>query len=175
MDSLEFMAAQNGHDAIVEVLIKHGANIHQARSDLGDTPLIIASVSARTNIVGLLLSHGASLHGTNIMGSTCFTCALDPERNFNPYRKHGILYRLRKWPTTMAILVLQELDLYHLIDCSSLIDLHQYIGTELFMLDNEEDYEIVEYSDDDDDDDDFFDVDGYTAFKINMMRLRSTF
>ena len=49
------------------------------------------------------------------------------------------LYRLRKWPTTMAILVLKELSLYYLIDCCSLIDLHQYIGTEAFTLDDDDD------------------------------------
>ena len=60
----------------------------------------------------------------------------------NPYPKHGILYRLRKWPTTMAILVLTELALIYRIDCSSLIDLHQYIGREDFTRDIEEGYTL---------------------------------
>ncbi len=40
----------------------------------------------------------------------------------------------------MAILVLQELSLYYKIDCSSLMDLYKYIGTEVFSVDKEEDY-----------------------------------
>ena len=57
-----------------------------------------------------------------------------------PYRKHGLLYRLRKWPTTMAILVLTELALIYRIDSESLVDLHQYIGTEDFARDDEKLY-----------------------------------
>jgi hypothetical protein len=107
-------------------------------------------------MVALLLSHGASVHYINNNGDTCFTIARDPDFNPNPNRKYGLFYRLRKWPTTMAILVLEELALYYKIDCSSLIDLHQYIGTELFTIDNEDEYEVVEevVVDDDDDDDD---------------------
>ena len=89
---------------------------------------MIASCAACIDVAALLLSNGASLHhSTRDDGSTCFTYARDPQRNPNPYRKFGLLYRLRKWPTTMAILVLTELALIYRIDCSSLIDLYQYI------------------------------------------------
>ncbi len=56
--------------------------------------------------------------------------------------KMKVLYHLRKWPTTMAILVLQELALICIIDSQSIIDLHQYIGKEDFIVDdNERHYE----------------------------------
>ena len=101
-------------------------------TDNGATPLIVASsFVAHVDVVVLLLSHAASLHHIDNLGDTCFTYARDPQ--LNPNRKHGLLYRLRKWPTTMAILVLTELALICLIDCSSLIDLHQYIGREDFI------------------------------------------
>ena len=53
-----------------------------------------------------------------------------------------VKYTLRKWPITMAILVLKEISVYHLLDCSSLIDLYQYIGNEDFTSDKEENYEF---------------------------------
>ena len=151
-------ASREGLGAIVELLLQHSANVNQATTVDGSTPLIVASCFAHIHIVELLLSHGASVHHINNNGNTCFTYAGDPDINLNPNRMHGILYRLRKWPTTMAILVLQELALYYKIDCSSLIDLHQYIGTELFTIDNEDDYEVDEDVDDDDDDDDGDDI-----------------
>ncbi len=106
---------------------------------------MISAYMARIDTAALLLSYGASLNNTsNDDGSTCFTYARDPQRNPNPYRKYGLLYRLRKWPISMAILVLQELSLYFLIDYSSLIDLNEYLGTELLAFDKEEDYVELE-------------------------------
>ncbi len=53
----------------------------------------------------------------------------------------------------MAILVLKELSLYYLIDCGSLIDLHQYIESEDFTRDDEESYcELVDFDYGDDGD-----------------------
>ena len=42
---------------------------------------------------------------------------------------------LRKWPTTMAIIVLDELYLYYQLDAQSIIDLWQYIGKEEDYID----------------------------------------
>ena len=83
-------------------------------------------------IIDFLLSNGANIHEMNNNGETCFSRALQ-------FKRFNILYRLRKWPTTMAILVLQELNLF-----AALCDPYHYIGTELFSLDNEKDYELVE-------------------------------
>jgi hypothetical protein len=90
------------------------------------------------NIAEYLMSKGASFHEITNNGDTCFSVA----RYNNNIR---LLYRLRKWPTTMAILVLQELALIYIIDSESLIDLHQYLGRpEDLKADNEEDYKKEE-------------------------------
>jgi hypothetical protein len=73
-----------GHGAIVDLLIQHGANVHQARTDNGDTPLIVASYLARIDVVALLLSHSASVHHLNNDGDTCFTFARDSELQPQP-------------------------------------------------------------------------------------------
>jgi hypothetical protein len=72
-----------------------------------------------------------------------------------------ILYRLRKWQTSMFVIVLEQLGLEGFMDNSSLIDFHQYFSKEDFELDNEDDYEkdpngnvINSQSDDEDDEDD---------------------
>jgi ankyrin repeat protein len=131
-----FVAAQEGRSTVVEVLLKYGANVDKTLTIDGTSPLLIASYFGHINVVDLLLSKGAGLHDTANDESTCYSLA----RSSSFTRKYGLLYHLRKWPTTMAILVLKELSLYYLIDSSSLIDLHHYIGTEEFTVDKEEDY-----------------------------------
>ena len=46
------------------------------------------------------------------------------------YGKHEVVDTLRKWPATMAIIVLDELYLYYQLDAQSIIDLWEYIGKE---------------------------------------------
>jgi hypothetical protein len=76
----------------------------------------------------------ANIHEVSIYGGTCFSYALR-------YNNIRVLYCLRKWSTTMAILVLQELALIYIIDSESVIDLHQYLGMpDDLKTDNEEDY-----------------------------------
>ncbi len=133
-----------GYLDIVELLISKGADVHD-KSIIGCNTLMAASASSHINLLGLLLSNGASLHDVDNHGSTCFSLALNPDINPHPNRKYGLLYRLRKWPTTMAILVLTELALIYRIDSSSFIDLHQYIGKEGFTRDNEEEYTLDGY------------------------------
>ena len=131
--------SRRGYWDIVDILLSKGADIHDKNND-GCSSIIDASRNGHTNVVDLLLSKGANLYESDNFGNTCFSWAqLLDSKNPNINRKHGLLYRLLKFPTTMAILVLQELSLYYLIDCSSLIDLYHYIGTELFTLDNAED------------------------------------
>ena len=98
-----------------------------------------ACFNGNIKVVKILLSNGACIHDENENGSTCFNLALS--LLFSPFFQRSfdadkILYILRKWPMTMAILVLNELGLYHHIDCSSLIDLFQYLGKEDSTLDN---------------------------------------
>ena len=131
------LASFYGHVNIVEFLLSKGANVYYKSSE-GYSPTLIASAFGRVSVVDLLLSKGASLHDTTNSGRTCFSFAHDPDHNPDPDRKHGLLYRLRKWPTTMAILVLTELGLIYRIDSESLVDLHQYIGREDLTRDVEE-------------------------------------
>ena len=51
-------AAKEGHLDIVEILMKHGADIHDKTID-GDSPIIYASEQGHVNVLGLLLSNGA--------------------------------------------------------------------------------------------------------------------
>jgi hypothetical protein len=109
-------------------------DIHE-RDNNGWSPIIIASRRGHVEIAGLLLSKGANIHDKNIFGNTCFSYSLGSNHN-------RVLYHLRKWPTTMAIIMLQELALIYIIDSESVIDLHQYLGRpdDCSKSDKEEDY-----------------------------------
>lgn len=58
-----FIAAQNGHLRILEVLLEHGAKTDAARTD-GATPLWIASQMGHDHIVRRLLRAGAKVDAT---------------------------------------------------------------------------------------------------------------
>lgn len=103
-------ASYHGHVSVVELLLPKGANIHDEDIE-GYSSILAASVHDHISVVDLLLSKGASLYDTNNHGMTCFTLARHPIYIPYPYRKHGLLCRRRKWPTTMAIIVLTELAL----------------------------------------------------------------
>jgi ankyrin repeat protein len=53
-----YMACQSGSTSMIELLLKHGADVNQANS-LGTTPLMIASASGSAEVVKVLLDHGA--------------------------------------------------------------------------------------------------------------------
>jgi hypothetical protein len=128
-------ASYHGHVDIIELILSQGANIHD-RDNCGRSSILWASWVGHVAIAELLLSRGADIHDKTFYGGhTCFSYAL----RFNHIR---LLYRLRKWPTTMAIIMLQELALIYIIDSESVIDLHQYLGRpdDCSKSDNEEDY-----------------------------------
>jgi hypothetical protein len=138
-------ASSSGYFDIVELLLSKGANIHDKDNKHGYSPIIMASARNDDKMVDLLLSKGASLQDTDIFGSTPIYFARESELNPNPYRKHGVLYHLHKWPTTMAIIMLMELALYHKVETDSLIDLHHFLGIpdeegDSYILDSEEIY-----------------------------------
>lgn len=49
------IACSKGHCYIVEILLRHGANIHDATTHEGDTPLHLACSDGQTEIVRFLL------------------------------------------------------------------------------------------------------------------------
>jgi ankyrin repeat protein len=156
-------ACNFGHFDIAEYLESNGASIYE-KNNYGLSCLMQACGEGHLNIVLLLLSKGASFHEIVDNMLSCCSVALR-------YKRIRVLYRLRKWPTTMAIIVLQELALIYIIDSEAIIDLHQYLGRpEDLETDNEEDYEkddegnvldpdVEEVDEDDDVDDDDDDVD----------------
>ena len=62
-------AALNGHSAIVELLVRNGANVNIQSYDMFlDTPLIDASANGHINVVKYLLDHGADPTMVNAKG-----------------------------------------------------------------------------------------------------------
>ena len=55
------IASKNGHTDVVELLVKAGGNI-EAETNLGDTPLIQASLGGHMSTIELLLSKGADVN-----------------------------------------------------------------------------------------------------------------
>ena len=133
------LACARGRVNIAELLLSNGASVHD-KDNKGLTCLMIACEDGRLNLAELLMSHGANIHDRDNQGHTCFSVASAPNDGYFYPDKIKILYSLRKWPTTMAILALQALALYHHLDCQTIIDLHQYLGKEDFTTDEEEDY-----------------------------------
>ncbi len=152
-------ASITGYSDVAAVLTsKGGVEVNVSNGEV--SYLTIASVMGRLTTVELLLSAGVNLRHIDGDNRTCFDAAAS-------YGYSRILYRLRKWPTTMGIILVQELGLQFIGD-ESIIDLHQYIGKEDFTSDSNSDYvfdanknvmddeKVVvqeeENSDDDDDD-----------------------
>ena len=71
-------------------------------------------------MVELLLYRGADTSVMSNDGETAFDVAL-------LHQRHDIALTLHRWSFTMGLLSLQELSLYFKLDCSSIIDLWQYI------------------------------------------------
>jgi ankyrin repeat protein len=105
-----------GHVDIVELLLSKGANIHDKNRN-GWSPIIAASANGSVATVQLLLSQGANVHDTTNYGSTSLS------KTSNDQVKSALL----KWPTTMGVIMLQELGIIFIIDSESVIDLNQYI------------------------------------------------
>jgi ankyrin repeat protein len=114
------LATFMGSIEITEKLILNGASINDKNNNK-ETPLILASIHGYIEIIQLLLSCGANINDNNKHNRTPIMEA----------SKHGyieIVEVLQKWPLTMFILVLQELVVYHVLDCESFIDFNEYFG-----------------------------------------------
>ena len=83
--------------------------------------LMWASDKGHIEMIELLLNRGANIHDMNDKGETAMTCAVLQGNS-------KVIEILENWPVTMAILVLQELVVYHLLDIISYNDLFEFIG-----------------------------------------------
>jgi ankyrin repeat protein len=63
-----YIAAQNGHAAVVSVLIAAGADVNKARAS-GGTPLYIAAQRGHAGVVDLLIAAGANVNATRKNGT----------------------------------------------------------------------------------------------------------
>jgi hypothetical protein len=112
------LASKYGHLEIVELLISKGANIYDRNKNSHD-PICMASFNGNIDLVKLLLLKGANYRRFYIQ---CFTGS-----TFNlSFMRHEIRKLLQNWPLTMCIIVLQELFIYHFLDCDSFIDFIEY-------------------------------------------------
>jgi ankyrin repeat protein len=68
------IAAQNGHDAMVDTLLKHGANVN-ANIGQGRTALMAAASGGHSAIMQTLLQHGAVVDAQDENGWTALTWA----------------------------------------------------------------------------------------------------
>ena len=129
---------------IIKLLLSKGANVND-KDNHGYSSIIVASSQGHVNVVKLLLSKGANINDITDDGDTAISLS----------GSDRIKYILRKWPISMAILILKELSLYCAgINNDFLIDLYQYMGREDCTADNEEDYNMDDEGDDDAEEDD---------------------
>jgi ankyrin repeat protein len=63
-------AAQGGHLKVIKLLVKKGANIHYA-SDEGVTPLHVAALQGRQEVVDYLMSKGSTCEATGTLAKAC--------------------------------------------------------------------------------------------------------
>ncbi len=90
-----FTATQHRHLEVMRVLLESGANVDQAESWNGDTPLHVASSDGYFGMVHLLLQYDADIVRTNNRGETALFISIQAGHNVdisNILR----LYRIRK-------------------------------------------------------------------------------
>lgn len=72
-----FMAAANGHDNVVKILIAAGANVNAA-TEKGLTPLMLAAFQGSAHAVLTLLEAGANANAQDYMEETALMYAVKP-------------------------------------------------------------------------------------------------
>lgn len=68
-------AAQEGHEAVVALLLKHGADPDAASAKSGATPLVLAAYFGHARVVHMLLAAGAQRDRAAKNGATAAACA----------------------------------------------------------------------------------------------------
>ena len=112
------IASIEGYLEISELLTSSGADVN-IRDSGGSTALHMASMFGYLEIVQLLLCQGADMSIKDHYGRTALDIAFS-------YGRLEIAYCLRKWPWTMAIIALKEINSLQYLDFSSFEDLWQY-------------------------------------------------
>jgi ankyrin repeat protein len=105
------IASGLGYIEVVEFLIKNGANVN-VKNRTGSSPLSSAVSKNNIEIVKLLLANGATID----------------KLTMDSAKSKEVKDILDKWPHSMAILALQENQVYNQHDMSYLEDLDQYTG-----------------------------------------------
>jgi ankyrin repeat protein len=136
------------------LLLSKGANIH-SKNIFGNSPIILMSYTGYIKIIKLLILNGANIYDEDGYGNSCIICAsingkneiikllLSKGANINQKNKYNrrtpimeayknnnieVIKILKRWPLTMIIIVLQELVVYHNLDCEFFIDFYQYFS-----------------------------------------------
>ena len=112
-------ASYRGYLEISELLTSSGADVN-TRNSYGYTALHCASINGHLEIAQLLLCQGADMSIRNVNGITAIGIA----SSLGHLKEIAVC--LRKWPWTMGIIALQEIDAYKYLDLSSIEDLWQY-------------------------------------------------
>ena len=115
-------ASSGGHLDIAELLVSSGADMTIA-DYYGRTALHLATSYGHLDIVRLLLTEGADITIAANDGMTALHRA-------SLYGLLDVANCLRKWPCSMAIIALQEIDTYKYLDFSSIEDLWHYLGNQ---------------------------------------------
>ena len=68
-------SALEGHEDIVELLLRHGANVNYP-SSLARPPIVSAVYSGNTNILRMIIQHGADVDSTTVEGITPLLAAV---------------------------------------------------------------------------------------------------
>ena len=133
-------AVEECHNDVVEYLCLQGSDVNARGSTFSfspehhkKTPLLIACNEGFVDIIKILLTFGANHFDRAIVsqlvqweGRIDFekTCVAIADYEYRPYIKQII----NRWSTTMFILVLQELLVYHQLDAKDIIYFFLFIG-----------------------------------------------
>jgi ankyrin repeat protein len=115
--------------AIVNLFLDRGADINHLGENHQTAIMVAAAEDESAELVKLLLSRGADINVQNRDGYTAIM-----EASYFGYT--AVVEVFEKWPVTMAIILLQELRCYELLDdMSYLIDFIEFFGYEYDYID----------------------------------------
>jgi ankyrin len=101
---------------IVEYYLKNGAHIY-IKPD--ETPILLSAFYGRKSIIELLLSNGANINDENSFGENVIEI-LHKQNYFD------CLESIKRWPSTMFIIIFIELNIYNSLDLSIIRDIYEY-------------------------------------------------